>query len=72
MAVLTFAELIECIKLHPRYKEFEKGTPPEHALLISFGKAEKVVETDMINMDDGSELYIDMLENGMACSIEIA
>jgi len=72
MAILTFSELIECIKLHPRYHEFEKGTPPEHALVITFGEVSGPIETDMINMSDGNELYIDMKPDGTACSIEIA
>ena len=72
MAILSFEDLIECIRLHPRYNEFEMGMPPEKALVITFGEQRKIRETDMINMTDGNELYIDMVEDGLACSIEIA
>jgi len=70
MAQLEIKDLIEAVKAHAKYSEWEAGVPAEKALYVRFGKADNV-ESDVLTLADGSELVLDKNDEGIVVGFEI-
>ena len=73
MATIRFDELLNIIKTHPNYQQWEKGTPVEEALYIKFSEVitKEVVESDNFEATNGCEIVLDKDNKGSICGIEI-
>lgn len=73
MARITIKELVAIIKASPDYRDkWELEVPAEQALYIRFATGEvERVESDVLEVVDGSELVIDRDPSGKIVGIEI-
>jgi hypothetical protein len=73
MAKISYSELIQWLKKHPRYKDFELGVDAEVALYIQFGDCQRVTgASDLFPLSDGHEISLDRKDDGVICGFEIA
>jgi hypothetical protein len=73
MAWILFSELIAVLKEHPQYYErWELEVPAEQALYIQFSPEKMTgLESEVLEVVDGSELVIDRGKDGKVYGIEI-
>lgn len=73
MAVITFDDLIDAIKSHPRYFEsWRKDVNAETALKVKFGGGEKTsLQSNVLPVINGSELVLTLDAEGRVVSLEI-
>ena len=73
MAQVTVKQLIEAIKLHPDYPEWEDGVSADEALYVVFSsKFLAGVESDVHDAVNGLTIVIDKDGEGRIYGIEIA
>jgi hypothetical protein len=73
MARILISELLALLKEHPQYYErWELGVLAEQALYIKFrSERETGLESEVLEIVDGSELVIDRGKDGKVYGIEI-
>ena len=72
MARVTVKQLIDAIKLHPDYREWEDGVPADEALYVVFSsKSPGGVESDVHDAVNGLHIVIDRDGDGRIYGIEI-
>jgi hypothetical protein len=73
MAWILLSELIAVLKEHSQYYErWELGVPAEQALYIQFSPQKLTgLESEVLEVIDGSELVIDRGKDGKVYGIEI-
>ena len=73
MAQISIEELLALIKADPEYRgRWELDVPAEQALYIRFAKgAGRKVQSDVLEVANGSELVLDRDSDGKIVGIEI-